>query len=173
MSVPSPYRCVLIRHGQSVLNQQNRFGGWIDVPLSSQGHREAKQAAQLLSKHHFHFDVAYTSVLTRSIQSYNILSEYLNESWIPVFHTWRLNERHYGALQGRNKTEVVHQYGEHQVKIWRRSYDVPPPPIADDDERHPCKDRRYKNIPKKVLPKTECLKTVVSRISPLWDDVIT
>ncbi len=164
---------VIIRHGQSQWNQENRFTGWIDVDLSSTGISEAKQAGEVLKKEGFKFDLAYTSVLKRAIRTLWLVQETLDQMWIPVTPTWRLNERHYGSLQGLNKTEMVKKFGEDQVKIWRRSFDVPPPALESADERHPRFDRRYKNVNPAELPSTESLKETEKRFLPFWHEEIS
>lgn len=163
---------VLLRHGQSTWNQQDRFTGWTDVPLSERGRAEAKQAGQILLEEGYVFDLAYTSVLTRAILTLWLALEELDLVWIPVVNDWRLNERHYGALQGLNKTETAALYGADQVKIWRRSYDVPPPPLTLDDPRHPSNDPRYGALPGSVLPLTESLKDTIARVLPYWHETI-
>ncbi len=166
------YKLVLIRHGESDWNKQNRFTGWTDVDLSEKGLGEAKEGGQVLKREGFTFDIAYTSVLKRAIRTlWNVLDE-MDLMWIPVVRDWRLNERHYGALQGLNKSETAEKFGEAQVKIWRRSYDIPPPPLAEDDERYPGKDARYASLTKEELPLTECLKDTVARFLPLWHETI-
>ncbi|MBS1876015.1 MAG: 2,3-diphosphoglycerate-dependent phosphoglycerate mutase [Acidobacteria bacterium] len=166
------YKLVLIRHGESDWNKQNRFTGWTDVDLSEKGLGEAKEGGQVLKREGFTFDIAYTSVLKRAIRTlWNVLDE-MDLMWIPVIRDWRLNERHYGALQGLNKSETAEKFGEAQVKIWRRSYDIPPPPLAEDDERYPGKDARYASLTKEELPLTECLKDTVARFLPLWHETI-
>jgi 2,3-bisphosphoglycerate-dependent phosphoglycerate mutase len=151
---------------------ENRFTGWTDVDLSDKGKEEAKSAGQYLKKEGFEFDVAYTSVLKRAIKTLWTILDEMDQTWIPVVRDWRLNERHYGALQGLNKSETAAQYGEDQVLVWRRSYDTPPNELSLDDERHPSHDRRYKNLPADVLPKTECLKDTVDRMVPYWEEEI-
>ncbi len=165
-------KLVMIRHGESVWNAENRFTGWTDVELSEKGHGEAKKGAEILKKEGFTFDVAYTSTLKRAIRTLWHVLEGLDLMWIPIHNTWRLNERHYGALQGLNKAETAAKFGDEQVKIWRRSYDTPPPALTPDDERFPAKDPRYKNVPAEDLPLTECLKDTVARVLPYWNDVI-
>lgn len=165
-------KVVLIRHGQSAWNQENRFTGWTDVDLSPLGLQEAKEAGQLLKKEGFHFDMAYTSYLTRAIKTLNTVLEEMNQLWIPVEKTWRLNEKHYGMLQGLNKAETAQKYGEEQVKIWRRSYDVAPNPMEESDPRSPFQDPRYAGVDKKNLPLTESLKDTVARIVPYWKETI-
>ena len=162
------YKVVLIRHGESQWNQENRFTGWTDVPLAEKGVQEAREAGRLMKKEGFSFDQAFTSVLKRANQTLNYALEEMGELWIPVKKDWRLNERHYGALQGLNKGETAAKHGEDQVKIWRRSYDVPPPALEVSDERHPSHDRRYAGLPANALPATESLKETVARMVPLW-----
>jgi 2,3-bisphosphoglycerate-dependent phosphoglycerate mutase len=166
------HKLVLLRHGQSTWNEQDRFTGWTDVPLSERGRDEAREAGQLLLDEKFVFDLAYTSVLTRAVLTLWIALEELDRVWIPVVNDWRLNERHYGALQGLNKTETAALYGAPQVKIWRRSYDVPPPPLTLDDPRHPSNDPRYASLPKTALPLTESLKDTIGRVLPCWHETI-
>ena len=166
------HRLVLLRHGESVWNRENRFTGWTDVDLSDQGRQEAAEAGRLLRREGFTFDVAYTSVLKRAIRTLWIALDELDLMWIPVTRTWRLNERHYGALQGLNKAETAAQHGESQVKIWRRSYDTPPPALAADDPRHPSRDRRYADLRPDELPLTESLKDTVARFLPCWHELI-
>ncbi|MGB6831491.1 MAG: 2,3-diphosphoglycerate-dependent phosphoglycerate mutase, partial [Terracidiphilus sp.] len=166
------YKIVLIRHGESVWNKENLFTGWTDVDLSEKGLQEAKDAGVLLKQEGFDFDLVYTSVLKRAIRTtWNVLDQ-MDLMWIPVKHDWRLNERHYGALQGLNKAQTAEKYGDQQVKIWRRSYDVPPPELTVDDPRYPGSDPRYKTLTQKQLPLTECLKDTVERVLPLWHDAI-
>ena len=166
------HKLVLLRHGESVWNKENRFTGWKDVDLSEKGLGEAKQAGQVLKEQGFTFDIAFTSVLKRAIRTLWITLDGMDLMWIPVHRTWRLNERHYGALQGLNKTETAQQHSEEQVKIWRRSYDIPPPPLEKSDERYPGNDPRYKDLTEKDLPLTECLKDTVARFMPAWNDMI-
>lgn len=166
------YKLVLIRHGESEWNKLNLFTGWTDVDLSETGVQEAKKGGQLLKEAGFTFDVCYTSYLKRAIHTaYNVL-EQLDEEWIPMIKDWRLNERHYGALQGLNKAETAAKYGEDQVKIWRRSYDVQPPELEESDDRNPANQAAYKNVDKKNLPLTECLKDCVARVVPYYEEVI-
>ncbi len=160
---------VLIRHGESVWNKENRFTGWKDVPLSDKGHEEAIEAGRLLKAEGFEFDEAYTSVLKRAIRTLWHVMEQMDLMWIPVTRSWKLNERHYGALQGLNKAETAAKHGEDQVKVWRRSYDIPPPPLETSDERWPGHDRRYAGLSKSELPVTECLKDTVDRVVPYWN----
>ena len=165
-------KLVLLRHGESVWNKENRFTGWTDVDLSEQGRQEAKEAGQVLKSDGYTFDVAHTSVLKRAIHTLWTALDELDLMWIPVHRSWRLNERHYGALQGLNKAETAAKFGEAQVKIWRRSYDVPPPELTPDDERFPGRDPRYRSLSKEELPLTECLKDTVARFLPLWHETI-
>jgi 2,3-bisphosphoglycerate-dependent phosphoglycerate mutase len=166
------YKVVLLRHGESDWNRENRFTGWTDVDLSEKGLGEAKAAGQLLKAEGFTFDFAYTSVLKRAIRTLWISLDEMELQWIPVHRNWRLNERHYGALQGLNKAETAAKFGEQQVKIWRRSYDIPPPPLEKSDERFPGHDRRYSDMLPTDLPLTECLKDTVVRFLPMWHDTI-
>lgn len=166
------YKLVLIRHGESVWNQENRFTGWQDVDLSDKGRAEALKGGKALKDKGFTFDVAYTSVLKRAIKTLNFVLDELDQVWLPVHKDWRLNERHYGALQGLNKAETAARHGEEQVKIWRRSYDVPPPVMETSDPRHPSHDPRYKDVPAQLLPSQESLKDTVARFLPLWVDTI-
>jgi 2,3-bisphosphoglycerate-dependent phosphoglycerate mutase len=163
---------VLLRHGQSVWNKENRFTGWHDVELSAQGVEEAKAAGQLMRDEGLEFDVIYTSVLKRAIKTLWLALEEMDRLWLPVVRDWRLNERHYGALQGLNKSETAAEHGEDQVKIWRRSYDVPPPPLDRDDPRWAGSDPRYANLDPAQIPLSECLKDTVDRFMPLWDEAI-
>ncbi len=166
------HKVVLLRHGESTWNKENRFTGWTDVDLSDKGREEAAAAGKLLKQEGFAFDLAFTSVLKRAIRTLWIALDELDEMWIPIERSWRLNERHYGALQGLNKAETAQKHGEAQVKIWRRAYDIPPPPLAADDERHPSKDRRYRDLTPEQLPLTESLKDTVARFLPYWHDRI-
>jgi 2,3-bisphosphoglycerate-dependent phosphoglycerate mutase len=166
------YKIVLLRHGQSTWNLENRFTGWTDVGLTEQGSGEAHTAGQLLRDNNYTFDLAYTSVLKRAIQTLWIVLQEMSLEWIPVVNAWQMNERHYGALQGLNKAETAKQYGEAQVKIWRRSYDVPPPPLEWEDQRHPQHDPRYAGLSKKQLPATESLKITLERVLPYWHTTI-
>jgi 2,3-bisphosphoglycerate-dependent phosphoglycerate mutase len=166
------YRLVLLRHGESVWNQENRFTGWTDVDLNDKGRAEAREAGQLMAAEKFEFDVAHTSVLKRALRTLWIACDEMDLLWIPVHKSWRLNERHYGALQGLNKAETAAEFGEAQVKIWRRSYDIPPPPLELTDPRHPANDRRYTSIPPPELPLTESLKDTVARFLPYWHEAI-
>lgn len=165
-------KLVLLRHGESTWNKENRFTGWTDVDLSEQGLSEAQKAGDLLKEEGYTFDMAYTSVLKRAIRTLWITLDKLDLMWIPVERSWRLNERHYGALQGLNKAETAKKFGEEQVHIWRRSYDIQPPALEQDDERYPGNDPRYKNLTEKELPLTECLKDTVERFLPYWKDTI-
>jgi 2,3-bisphosphoglycerate-dependent phosphoglycerate mutase len=165
-------KLVLIRHGESTWNNENRFTGWVDIGLTERGAQEAREAARILAEKGYTFDVAYTSVLKRAIKTLWIVLEEMDLMWIPVHRSWRLNERHYGALQGLNKTEMTQQYGTEQVMVWRRSYDVPPPPLGKDDERYPGKDPRYASLKPEVVPLTESLKDVVARFLPYWHEII-
>jgi 2,3-bisphosphoglycerate-dependent phosphoglycerate mutase len=162
------FKLVLLRHGQSTWNLENRFTGWTDVDLTEQGISEAHTAGQLLHAKGYGFDLAYTSVLKRAIQTLWIVLQEMSLEWIPVNNIWELNERHYGALQGLNKAETAKEYGEAQVKIWRRSYDVPPPALDWDDARHPHQDPRYAGLTKAQLPATESLKITLDRVLPFW-----
>ena len=166
------YRIVLLRHGESLWNRENRFTGWTDVDLTDKGREEAREAGRLMAAEKFEFDVAHTSVLKRAIRTLWIASDEMDLLWIPVYRSWRLNERHYGALQGLNKSETAEKYGEAQVKIWRRSYDIPPPPLTPDDPRHPSRDRRYASLSPQELPLTESLKDTVARFLPYWHQAI-
>jgi 2,3-bisphosphoglycerate-dependent phosphoglycerate mutase len=166
------YKVVLLRHGESDWNRENRFTGWTDVDLSELGLKEAKAAGQLLKKEGYTFDQAFTSVLKRAIRTLNLALDEMGLLWIPVQRSWRLNERHYGALQGLNKAETAAKFGDDQVKVWRRSYDIPPPPLELNDERFPGFDPRYADVPRAALPATECLKDTVARFVPYWQDVI-
>ena len=162
----------LIRHGQSTWNKDNRFTGWTDVDLTEQGRAEANQAGKLIKEAGLSFDLAYTSVLKRAIRTLWIVLDELDLMWIPVEHSWRLNERHYGALQGLNKAETAAKFGEDQVKIWRRSYDIPPPPLERTDSRYAGGDPRYHNLTEPELPLAECLKDTVQRFLPYWHETI-
>src|SRR5574339_618435 len=166
------YKLVLVRHGQSTWNLENRFTGWTDVGLTDLGVQEAHEAGKLLREGGYIFDVAYTSVLRRAIQTLWIILQDMNLEWIPVTNAWQLNERHYGSLQGLNKAEMAEKFGEAQVKIWRRSYDVPPPPLELTDERHPKFDRRYAALTPEQLPATESLKITLDRVLPYWNSIL-
>ena len=163
---------VLLRHGESTWNKENRFTGWTDVDLSDTGVAEAHEGGRLLRDEGFVFDIAYTSVLRRAIRTLWIALEELDQMWLPVVNSWRLNERHYGALQGLNKAEMAAKFGDEQVKAWRRSYDVPPPALADDDERFPGRDPRYADLADSEIPRSESLKDTVSRFLPFWEESI-
>lgn len=163
---------VLIRHGESVWNKENRFTGWTDVPLSERGHEEAAAAGRLLRESGYTFDEAYTSVLKRAVRTLWYVLEEMDLLWVPVTRSWKLNERHYGALQGLNKAETAAKHGDEQVKIWRRSYDIPPPALETADERWPGHDRRYASLKESEIPVTECLKDTVDRVVPYWNDAI-
>jgi 2,3-bisphosphoglycerate-dependent phosphoglycerate mutase len=165
-------RLVLLRHGESDWNKENRFTGWTDVGLSARGMQEARDAARWLTEGGYGFDIAFTSVLKRAIKTLWVVLDNMDQMWIPVEKSWKLNERHYGALQGLNKAETAAKYGEAQVKIWRRSYDVPPPPLDPGDTRAPSCDPRYGSIPPAELPLTECLKDTVARVVPYWNEKI-
>jgi len=165
-------RVVLLRHGESTWNKENRFTGWTDVDLSDKGREEARAAGQLLRADGYVFDIAYTSVLTRAIRTCWMALDELDQLWIPVEKSWRLNERHYGALQGLNKAETAAKHGEAQTKIWRRSYDIPPPALTPSDERHPSHDPRYASLAPADCPATESLKDTVARFLPYWNDTI-
>jgi 2,3-bisphosphoglycerate-dependent phosphoglycerate mutase len=163
---------VLVRHGQSVWNLENRFTGWTDVGLTAQGQAEAAAAARLLAEAGYDFDACLTSVLSRAVKTLDIMLEGLDRLWLPVGKSWRLNERHYGALQGLNKAEMAAQYGEEQVFVWRRSYDTPPPALTPDDDRFPGRDRRYQALTDAELPRCESLKDTVARVLPYWHEVM-
>ena len=166
------HRLVLLRHGESTWNNENRFTGWTDVELSDRGRHEAREAGRLLKEGGYVFDIAFTSVLKRAIDTLAIVLDVLGLTGIPIVKSWRLNERHYGALQGLNKAETAAKHGEAQTKIWRRSYDIPPPPLAPDDERHPSRDPRYASLERTELPLTESLKDTVTRFLPYWHGTI-
>jgi 2,3-bisphosphoglycerate-dependent phosphoglycerate mutase len=166
------HKVVLLRHGESVWNKENRFTGWTDVGLSEKGYAEAREAGRLLRQEGYAFDVAYTSVLKRAIKTLDIVLEEMDLMWLPVKKCWRLNERHYGALQGLNKAEMAAKYGDKQVLIWRRSYDVRPPALTEDDERYSGRDPRYASLKKEDIPLAECLKDTVARCVPYWDEEI-
>jgi 2,3-bisphosphoglycerate-dependent phosphoglycerate mutase len=163
---------VLVRHGESIWNQENRFTGWTDVDLSDKGRAEATRAGELLRSEGLQFDRAYVSVLKRAVRTLWHVLDAMDLMWLPVTHEWRLNERHYGALQGLNKAEMAAKHGEEQVKIWRRAYDIAPPPLNRDDPRWPGHDPRYKNLKPAELPLTECLKDTVARFLPFWHEVL-
>jgi len=166
------HKVVLLRHGESTWNKENRFTGWTDVDLTEKGRAEAAEAGRLLREGGFVFDSAYTSVLKRAIRTLFITLDTLDQLWIPVIKSWRLNERHYGALQGLNKAETAAKHGDAQTKIWRRSYDIPPPPLDPGDPRHPSRDPRYAGLAASELPLTESLKDTVARFLPYWHDTI-
>jgi len=166
-------RLVLLRHGQSIWNEQNRFTGWTDVDLSERGAREAADAGTILKREGFHFSIAYTSYLTRAIRTLWLALEQMDLLWIPVYKTWRLNEKHYGILQGLDKTEMAKKYGDQQVLLWRRSYDSPPPALDLNDPRHPRFDHRYAGLTREEIPGTESLKDTVERIVPYWTSDIS
>ena len=165
-------KVILLRHGESVWNQENRFTGWTDVDLTEKGVAEAKRAGDLMREAGFVFDLAHTSVLRRAIKTLWLTLEKLDLMWIPVTHSWRLNERHYGALQGLNKAETAAKFGDEQVLAWRRSYDTPPPALAQDDARYPGSDPRYRGLAPSQIPFTECLKDTVARVLPYWNQAI-
>jgi 2,3-bisphosphoglycerate-dependent phosphoglycerate mutase len=166
------HKVVLLRHGESTWNQENRFTGWTDVDLTEKGRAEAAAAGRLLREGGYVFDIAYTSVLKRAIKTLGIALDVLDQLWIPVIKSWQLNERHYGGLQGLNKAETAAKHGEAQTKIWRRSYDIPPPPLEAGDERHPSHDPRYAGLSAADLPLTESLKETVARFLPYWHETI-
>ncbi len=166
------YKVVLLRHGESIWNKKNLFTGWTDVDLSKTGVKEAHEAGAVLKKEGYTFDVAYTSVLKRAIRTLWITLDDMDLMWIPVYRSWRLNERHYGSLQGLSKPQTAKKFGEDQVKIWRRSYDTPPPSLKKSDPRYPGNDPRYADLTAGALPLTECLKDTVARFLPYWHDVI-
>jgi len=166
------HKLVLLRHGESIWNKENKFTGWTDVDLSEKGILEAHESAELLQKEGFTFDIVFTSVLKRAIRTLWIVMDDMDMMWLPVERSWRLNERHYGALQGLNKKETADKYGEKQVIIWRRSYDTRPPALTKDDPRYPGNEPMYAHVPKKDLPLTECLKDTVARFIPYWENTI-
>ncbi|KAL9648038.1 hypothetical protein ABK040_012092 [Willaertia magna] len=166
------YKLVLIRHGESEWNKENRFTGWYDCGLSETGLKEANEAGDILLKEGYEFDVAYTSYLKRAIKTLWIILEKMDMMYLDVIKHWRLNERHYGSLQGLNKSETTEKHGEEQVKIWRRSYDIPPPALDESDDRYPGKERKYRNLKSDELPKTESLALTVERVIPYWNDEI-
>ena len=167
------YKLVLIRHGESLWNLENRFTGWTDVELTDTGVEQARLAGQKLKDHGYDFDLGYTSVLKRAIHTMWHALDSMDRSWLPVAHHWRLNERHYGALQGLNKAETAQQYGDAQVLAWRRSYDVPPPALAPDDQRCERHDPRYAKLQAAQVPLTECLKDTVDRVMPFWNETLS
>jgi 2,3-bisphosphoglycerate-dependent phosphoglycerate mutase len=166
------HKLVLLRHGESIWNKENLFTGWTDVDLSEKGIEEAREGGRVLREQGYTFDMAFTSVLKRSIRTLWIVLDEMDLMWIPVVRDWRLNERHYGALQGLNKAQTAEKFGEKQVKIWRRSYDVRPPALEESDPRNPAKDPRYRELKKEEIPLTECLKDTVKRFLPYWHEVI-
>ena len=166
------YKIVLMRHGESTWNLDNRFTGWTDIDLTAKGEAEAKNAGKVLKDAGYTFDLAYTSVLKRAIRTLWLTMEEMDMVWVPVVNDWRLNERHYGALQGLDKAETAARYGDDQVLVWRRSYDTPPPPLAPGDERTSAHDPRYASLPASSIPLTECLKDTVARVMPAWDQEI-
>jgi 2,3-bisphosphoglycerate-dependent phosphoglycerate mutase len=166
------HKLVLVRHGESQWNQENRFTGWVDVPLSDKGLEEARTAGRLIAAEGLRFDVAYTSVLKRAIKTLWTVLEETDQMWIPIHESWRVNERMYGALQGLNKAETVAKHGEAQVKVWRRSYDTPPPPLDKEDPRWPARDPRYASLKAEEIPASESLKDTVARFLPLWESEI-
>jgi 2,3-bisphosphoglycerate-dependent phosphoglycerate mutase len=166
------HKLVLLRHGESVWNKKNLFTGWVDVDLTEKGIEESRESAGLLKAEGYTFDIAFTSVLKRAIRTLWIALEEMDMVWIPVVRSWRLNERHYGALQGLNKVEMAKKHGAEQVHIWRRSYDIPPPALAPDDPANPAKDRRYHELSPEEVPLTECLKDTVNRFLPFWHQTI-
>jgi len=166
------YKIVFMRHGESTWNLENRFTGWTDVDLTEKGVNEARQAGKILKEAGFEFDLCYTSVLKRAIRTLWLTLDEMDLMWLPVKHDWRLNERHYGALQGLNKAETAAKYGDEQVLVWRRSYDVPPNPLDPDDARTSYNDPRYKGLKREQIPLTECLKDTVARVMPAWDEEI-
>jgi 2,3-bisphosphoglycerate-dependent phosphoglycerate mutase len=166
------YKLVLIRHGESTWNLENRFTGWTDVELTATGVEQARQAGRLLKEAGYEFDVAYTSVLKRAIHTLNHCLDTMDRDWLPVVKDWRLNERHYGGLQGLNKADMAKQYGDAQVLVWRRSYDTPPPALESDDPRGQRQDPRYASLPSDQVPLTECLKDTVARVLPCWNEAI-
>ena len=166
------YKLVLLRHGESTWNLENRFTGWVDVDLTDTGVAQAKNAGQLLKREGYDFDVAYTSVLKRATRTLWHTLDGMDRTWLPVVHSWRLNERHYGSLQGLNKSETAKKYGDEQVLVWRRSYDTPPPPLDANDERSERADRRYEKLQAGQVPLTECLKDTVARVLPFWNEAM-
>jgi len=166
------FRLVLLRHGESTWNKENRFTGWTDVDLTEKGRAEAREAGRLMNEQHYEFDVAYTSVLKRAIRTLVMALDEMDMLWIPVHKSWRLNERHYGALTGLNKAETAAKHGEAQVNIWRRSYDIPPPPLGPEDPAHSSHDRRYAALKREEVPLTESLKDTVARFLPYWHSTI-
>ena len=167
-----PSTLCIVRHGQSSWNEKNLFTGWVDVDLTAQGEKEARNAGELMKKAGLWFDTSHTSVLSRAVRTANLALETLGQLWLPVNRSWRLNERHYGDLQGKDKVEMVQQFGKDQVQLWRRSYDVPPPAVKRDHEFHPANDKRYRALAPDALPTAECLKDVVARVLPYWYDAV-
>ncbi|MGA9397269.1 MAG: 2,3-diphosphoglycerate-dependent phosphoglycerate mutase [Anaerolineaceae bacterium] len=167
------HKVILLRHGESTWNQENRFTGWTDVDLTEKGIEEAKYAAVLLNNGDFQFDIVFTSVLKRAIRTLWLVMDGMDLMWVPVYRSWRLNERHYGALQGLNKSETAAKFGEKQVQIWRRSYDIRPPALTPDDSRFPGNEQKYADVDRKDLPLTECLKDTVERFLPYWHETIS
>ncbi len=167
-----PSTLVIVRHGQSAWNEKNLFTGWVDVDLTPLGEKEARAAGQQIKDAGLHFDVLHTSVLTRAVRTAHLALEAAGQVFLPVNRSWRLNERHYGSLQGKDKVEMVQQFGADQVKLWRRSYDVPPPPVTVEHEHHPARDARYRLLAPDALPASECLKDVVARVLPWWHDSV-
>jgi len=163
---------VIVRHGHSEWNEKNLFTGWVDVNLAPRGITEAAAAGEQMKKAGLRFDVAHTSLLTRAVRTANLALEVMDMQWLPVNRTWRLNERHYGSLQGKDKVEMAAQFGADQIKVWRRSYDVPPPPVTRDHKDHPANDARYRLLAPDALPASECLKDVVARVLPWWHDAV-
>jgi 2,3-bisphosphoglycerate-dependent phosphoglycerate mutase len=166
------YKIVLMRHGESIWNRENRFTGWADIDLTEKGEAQAREAGRLMKEAGFQFDITYTSVLRRAIHTLWLSLEEMDLMWLPVVHNWRLNERHYGALQGLNKADMAAEYGEEQVMIWRRSYDIPPMPLDPSDPRVSFDNPRYAELRREEIPLTECLKDTVERVLPYWNDVI-
>ena len=166
------YKLVLIRHGESTWNLENRFTGWTDVPLTQTGMAQARAAGKLLRDEGWDFDLCYTSVLKRATHTLWHCLDEMDRTWLPVVHSWRLNERHYGGLQGLNKAETAKKYGDEQVLVWRRSYDVPPPPLEESDPRWERNDIRYRHVPDAQFPRTECLKDTVARVLPFWNEAM-
>lgn len=163
---------VILRHGESTWNKANLFTGWHDVPLSEKGRAEASAAGRTMAEAGLFFDTSHTSVLERAVMTHNLALEAMSQVWLPVNRTWRLNERHYGALQGLDKKETTERHGPEQTKLWRRSFDVPPPPVDETSPEHPVNDRRYRLLDRHLLPASECLKDVVARVLPYWNDVV-
>jgi len=172
MGAKSMHKLVLVRHGESTWNKENLFTGWTDVDLSKKGVQEATEGGRVLKEQGYIFDIAFTSVLKRAIRTLWIVMDEMDLMWIPVIRDWRLNERHYGALQGLNKAQMAEKFGDKQVKIWRRSYDIRPPALEETDPRNPAKDPRYQELKKEQIPLTECLKDTVERFLPCWHEVI-